>query len=531
MTGMPIDFTSAKVRGQRQEGARLIGTASMPRRLKRWILIWTPVLWLFLELLTYPKDHPASSGLGSVARGLFDAEIAQYPAWILLLLGMVAIGTLVTRGFQLWHHRKLGCVVVIMAVTLTAWGLAAAFSPDGFSLGDSSCRFGWLWQTVVVIMLGALVWVWAGSYPERAALLVDNVEVSSCLFRRSWEGRVGVGILAFFSCLALLAPIVVSWQWLLPNAQVGAPFEAPTAPFLNWFGTDEQGLSVLAEFVWSARISLSVGLLAAVLSTLVGASVGLVAGYSTGLLGETLMRLADTFLCIPWLPLAMLLAAMWGQNYEIIIIIIALTSWAATSRVVRSQVLSIREMPFVERARAIGGGSTRILWKHILPNVMPLIMANTVLVVAVAILSEAALSFLGLGDPLNFSWGTMLRNAWLSGAAGIPAWWYLLPPGIAIVLVVLAFNLVSSALDEVLDPKLRKREDSTGESRFTSRGEPAVAVAGGGGVGGSAGMFTPGVQTDDAMPDFNKPASGSIGRPEGGGWVGGHIADDEKGGE
>jgi hypothetical protein len=158
---------------------------------------------------------------------------------------------------------------------------------------------------------------------------------------------------------------------------------------------------------------------------------------------------------------------------------------------------------------------------------MPLIFANLVLVVAIAILSETTLSFLGLGDPLNFSWGTMLHYAWVNGAAGLPAWWYLLPPGIAIILVVLAFTFIGTAYDEVLDPKLRKREDSTGESRFTARGEPVVAPV----MGGGGGMYTPGQQTDDAMPDFNQSAGGTINRPEGGGWVGGHIADDEKEGK
>ena len=243
------------------------------------------------------------------------------------------------------------------------------------------------------------------------------------------------------------------------------------------------------------------------------------------------MRLTDAFLVIPWLPLAMVLAAAWGQNYWMIILIIGITSWPGTARVIRSDTLRVRELSFIERAKAIGSKNGHIMSKHVLPNVMPLIFANLVLVVAIAILSETTLSFLGLGDPLNFSWGTMLHYAWVNGAAGLPAWWYLLPPGIAIILVVLAFTFIGTAYDEVLDPKLRKREDSTGESRFTARGEPAVAVAGGAGVGGGAGMFTPGVQTDDAMPDFNKPAGGSIGRPEGGGWVGGHIEDDEKGGE
>ena len=185
------------------------------------------------------------------------------------------------------------------------------------------------------------------------------------------------------------------------------------------------------------------------------------------------MRLTDAFLVIPWLPLAMVLAAAWGQNYWMIILIIGITSWPGTARVVRSDVLRVRELSFIERARAIGSSNRHIMTKHVLPNVMPLIFANLVLVVAIAILSETTLSFLGLGDPLNFSWGTMLHYAWVNGAAGLPAWWYLLPPGIAIILVVLAFTFIGTAYDEVLDPKLRKREDSTTESRFTARGEPA----------------------------------------------------------
>src|SRR5674536_332700 len=228
------------------------------------------------------------------------------------------------------------------------------------------------------------------------------------------------------------------------------------------------------------------------------------------------MRLTDFFLVLPWLPLAMILAMLLGPSYVTIILVIGITSWPGTARVVRSDVLRVRELQFIERARAIGSSNFHIMRKHALPNVMPLIFANLVLVVAIAILSETTLSFLGLGDPLNFSWGTMLHYAWTSGAAGLPAWWYLLPPGIAIILVVLAFTFIGTAYDEVLDSKLRKREDSGAENRFTARNEPQVAVAGGAGVGGGGGIFTPGQQTDDAMPDFNKPAGGTINRPEGG---------------
>ncbi len=168
----------------------------------------------------------------------------------------------------------------------------------------------------------------------------------------------------------------------------------------------------------------------------------------------------------------MVLAAAWGRSYVMIIVIIGVTSWPGTARLVRAETLKLRKLQFVERARAIGSSDSHIMRRHILPNVFSLIFANTILVVAVAILSETTLSFLGLGDALNFSWGTMLRNSWASGAAGLPEWLYLLPPGIAIVLVVLAFTFVGQALDEVLDPKLRKREESGGKNRF--KDEPAA---------------------------------------------------------
>jgi peptide/nickel transport system permease protein len=164
----------------------------------------------------------------------------------------------------------------------------------------------------------------------------------------------------------------------------------------------------------------------------------------------------------------MVLAAAWGQNYAIIVLIIAVTSWAGTARIVRAQSLSVKELAFVERARAIGSSDVHIMRKHILPNVMPLIVANAVLTVAIAVFSETTLSFLGLGDPLNFSWGTMLEHVFDTGATEVPtATAYLLAPGIAVVLVVLACNLIGTAIDEVVDPKLRKREESSGASRFT----------------------------------------------------------------
>jgi len=167
------------------------------------------------------------------------------------------------------------------------------------------------------------------------------------------------------------------------------------------------------------------------------------------------MRLTDFFLVLPVLPLIIILAAIFGQSFLITILVIGLTSWPSTARIVRSQVLSLRERQFVERVRALGATDFRILNVHILPNVLPLIFANTVLVIAGSILSEATLAFLGLGDPVRVSWGTMLHFAFVAGAAGRGAWWYLAPPGIGIVIVVLGFILTGHALDGILNPRLR----------------------------------------------------------------------------
>jgi peptide/nickel transport system permease protein len=285
---------------------------------------------------------------------------------------------------------------------------------------------------------------------------------------------LGLWIIVAFVAMALLAPFLANHALLAPGAGIGPAFQPPSAHYYHLMGTDELGRSILAEFIWSARISLVVGLMATIISSLLGAGIGIAAGYFGGWTGEIFMRITDGFLVIPWLPLAMVLAAALGHNYVIVIVIIGVTSWPGTARVVRADALRVRELPFIERAKAIGSGNLHIMNKHVLPNVFPLIFANTILVVAEAITAETELSFLGLGDPLNFSWGTMLHYAWASGAATLPAWWYILPPGIAIVFVVLAFTFMGTAFDEILDPRLRSREETAGYDG--GGGQPLVAA-------------------------------------------------------
>lgn len=267
-------------------------------------------------------------------------------------------------------------------------------------------------------------------------------------------GRAGIILLACIVVISIIGPVIFPFN----SAEVGfSSMEIMNAPSgEHWLGTDEMGRDVFRELLHGARISLFVGLVATAISIVVGAIFGLVAGYYKGAIGTILMRITDFFLALPVMPLIIVLAAICGQSITITILVIGLTSWPSTARIVRSQVLTICERQYIERIKALGATDFRIIFVHILPNTLPLIYANTVLVIAGSILSEATLAFLGLGDPVNVSWGTMLHYAFASGAAGRGAWWYLIPPGLGILAVVLAFTLVGHTLDKIMNPRLRE---------------------------------------------------------------------------
>jgi peptide/nickel transport system permease protein len=284
---------------------------------------------------------------------------------------------------------------------------------------------------------------------------VRALKSSASLFAKNRMGVAGLAILTVFVVLALLADVLVPEARLSAANAPGVPLQPPSSRF--WLGTDELGRSVLDLVIQGSQISLLVGFLATAISMLIGALVGISAGYFGGWIGALLMRITDWFLVIPFLPLAIVLAAILGRSLFVIALVIALVTWPGTARVVRAQVLSLKERPYVERARALGANHRQIIARHILPNVFPLIFANTILVVAVAILTEATLSFLGLGDPFSVSWGSILESAFVEGAISLGAWWYLVPPGLCIVLVVLGFTMCGYAFDEILDPRLRER--------------------------------------------------------------------------
>ena len=272
-------------------------------------------------------------------------------------------------------------------------------------------------------------------------------------FRSHRSGMIGLAILVFFVVVALAAPLLADKSGLDVTRAAGPVLGAPSADY--WLGTDENGRSVLTLLIWGARISLFVGLFATLISMVIGTLLGLVSGYFGGWVGRITFRLTEWFLVIPFLPLAIVLATVLGRSLFNIVLVIGVTSWPGTALLIRSQTLTIKERPYVERAQAIGAGRWHQMGKHVLPNVMPMVFANTTLTVAIAILSETTLSFLGLGDPTRTSWGTMLDSAFEVGAITTGCWWYIVPPGVCVVLVVLSFTLIGQALEEILNPRLK----------------------------------------------------------------------------
>jgi peptide/nickel transport system permease protein len=282
-------------------------------------------------------------------------------------------------------------------------------------------------------------------------------------FRRRRDGVLGLGILIFFTIMAIAPQLFVGPLETVITA-TGSGFEPPSLAHI--FGTDELGRDVLNLTVHGARVSMVIGLLATVITVLVGVLIGIVSGFVGGLTDSSLMRVTDFFLVLPTFVLAIILAPIIldivGVDAEIaglratlvvIVIVIGITSWASTARIIRSQTLSVKERMFVDRARVIGSGNSHIMTKHVLPNVTNLIVANAVLVFAGAVFTETTLAFIGLGDPFVPSWGQILNAAEASGAPGLGAWWYIAPPATCVVLVILGFTLVGNALDDILNPK------------------------------------------------------------------------------
>lgn len=245
---------------------------------------------------------------------------------------------------------------------------------------------------------------------------------------------IGLVLLAPSLIAALAAGLIAPAD---PFASAGGPFQPPSAT--HWFGTDDLGRDLLSAVIYGARTSLLVGATVASLALLLGIVVGLISGFARGWVDDLLMRLTELFQILPRFFLAIAVIALFGNNLLNLIMVLALTSWSGLARIARAEVLSLRERDFIIAARSVGVRPRGILWRHILPNAINPLLAATALIVSSAILTEAGLSFLGLGDPNTISWGYLLNNAQPFIRL---AWWLPVFPGLAIVVTVLGLSLV-----------------------------------------------------------------------------------------
>ncbi len=271
-------------------------------------------------------------------------------------------------------------------------------------------------------------------------------------FAHSPSAMAGACVVVLLLLVALLAPLLAPHD---PFAFEKMQLQAPSATY--WLGTDEIGRDLLSRLLYGARISLAVGVVTVALAVLLGTCVGLIAGYAGGRIDGVLMRGVDLLLAFPRIFLVLLIIALWGPSIWLVVTVLGLTGWMSTARLVRAQVLSLREMEFVQAARLSGAPTWRVLALHILPNAIAPVLVSATLMIGNTILAESTLSFLGLGVQVPTpSWGAMLneaRGAWRS------AWWLATFPGVAIALTVLAYNLLGDGLRDVVDPRSRARHE------------------------------------------------------------------------
>ena len=288
-------------------------------------------------------------------------------------------------------------------------------------------------------------------------------------FREGWSvfienplGRIGIGLLILFGLMAACSyiPPLIDPMYN-PMAGVDPQVYSSVGPSLkHWLGTDFMGRDILSQLLAGARVAFMVGVSAAFMSIFLGTAVGMVAGYSGKFVDTVLMRLADVVMVMPTLLVVIILASLFGQlNIWTIVLIIAFFRWPGVSRVIRAQTLSLKQRPFIDAARVAGASHLRIIFRHIMPNVLPLSFLYMTFRVTSAITIEAALAFLGFGDPGTVSWGMMLQWVWKTGHMFKAPYW-LLPPGLCISLITLSFYMLGRAMEEVLDPRLRKEEKS-----------------------------------------------------------------------
>jgi peptide/nickel transport system permease protein len=276
-------------------------------------------------------------------------------------------------------------------------------------------------------------------------------------FRLIWKdrlGKIGFIILTAMIIIAIFAPIISPHG---PNEVLrhedGSLKRMEPPSWENPFGTTTFGKDILSQTIWGTRLTLKIGALAAILCVLIGTNVGLIAGFYGGRIDNILMRLTDIAYALPFLPTAIVLVSILGTSEWIIILVIALLLWRTTARTIRSNVLSLKTRPFVEAARCAGASNFRLMYREILPNILPLVFLFTAFSICWAVIAEVSLSFLGFGDPSKISWGQIIFLAYAGQVMRI-AWWWFIPPGIAITLFVASCFYIGHSYEKVTNPRL-----------------------------------------------------------------------------
>jgi peptide/nickel transport system permease protein len=367
---------------------------------------------------------------------------AQPPFWLIPGSGHVVRGR-IAKGLAFllpW--------LALVAITVNARTRIAAVPRTG-SFDD------WL---ATITLAGSLAGLWIAAAidlahgPHAAGPGESQWRIAGRYFRRNRLAVAGLWIIAILYLAMLLAPLITPYD---PIAQIDITHTRNLPPTLeHLFGTDHLGRDIFSRVLYGARVSLTIGFVATAISITLGTMLGAIAGYAGGKVDAAIMRFTDLVLSFPRLVLLLLIVAMFGSSVTVLIIVLGLTQWPTTTRIVRGDVLSLREREFVQAARSLGFRSPRILFRHIVPNVLAPVIVSATLGVGNTIVLEAGLSFLGLGPPPPTpTWGGIVNDG---RVALIDAWWIATFPGLTIVLVVLAFNLVGDGLRDALDPRLRQ---------------------------------------------------------------------------
>ncbi|MFX1482338.1 MAG: ABC transporter permease [Promethearchaeota archaeon] len=363
------------------------------------------------------------------------------------------------RRLSIYRSVFLAVILFIMVLEfrwLDYFGIVLStrylVSPLGTLLEPS----GLAWLALVPVFLVVPLFLLSPNVIRRIWNLRPSIESFWKEFVYHPMGMIGLVIISAIVIIALAAPLIAPYPWGQGSLEIEDLLQPPSSAHL--LGTNQRGEDIFSRLVYGSQISLLVGFVASIVAVIIGTSVGLISGYFGGYIDTILMRITDIFLCLPTLPLMLIFLALFGQGLQNVIIVIAILSWTGTARMVRSEALSLRERPLTEAAHALGASDNYILFKHILPNTLPLILANVILGVVNAILSEAGIAFLGFvdihGQP---SWGILLHWAWNNAALLGNSWWWFFPPGLLIMLTTLGFVFISHTADKVVNPRLRGR--------------------------------------------------------------------------